>query len=71
MIIVKKPFNEKLVSLMSLTLFALFLADAYLRHKDDIDESVARLKTILNKTEEKPGEAQAEAIEEGAEENAE
>ena len=43
MIIVKKPFNEKLVSIMSLTLFALFLADAYLKHKDDIDESVARL----------------------------
>ena len=70
MIIVKKPFNEKLVSIMSLTLFALFLADAYLKHKDDIDESVARLKTVLNK-EEKPEEAQEAITEEGAEENAE
>ena len=70
MIFVKKPFNEKLVSIMSLTLFALLLADAYLRHKDDIDESVARLKTALNK-EEKPEEIQEALTEEGAKENAE
>ena len=62
---------DKIISVMSLAIFALLLAEAYLNHKDDIDESVARLKTILNKKDEKPEETQAEAIEEGAEENAE
>ncbi|MBR6530878.1 MAG: hypothetical protein IKT61_00050 [Clostridia bacterium] len=54
-----KKFSAKtVISVMSLTLFALMLVDAYLDHKQDIDESVARLKTTL-----KPAEnAQSVAI---------
>ena len=71
----KKPYDEKIVSIMSFALFALLLAEAYLKHKDDIDESVARLKSALNqgKPEEKTAEesAEAEVTEEGANDNAE
>lgn len=49
MISLKKKFNpEKLMSAMSIALFALLLANAYLDHKSEIDESIARLKTVLN-----------------------
>ena len=49
MISLKKKLNpEKIISAMSFALFALLLAEAYLNHKDDIDESIARLKTVLN-----------------------
>jgi len=48
MISVKKLKPEKVISFMSLTLFALLLAEAYLNHKDDIDASVTRLKSVLN-----------------------
>ena len=71
----KKPYDEKIVSIMSFALFALLLAEAYLKHKDDIDESVARLKSALNqgKPEEETAEksAEAEVTEEGANDNAE
>ena len=43
-----KKFSAKtVISVMSLTLFALMLVDAYLDHKKDIDESITRLKTTL------------------------
>lgn len=43
-----KKFSAKtVISVMSLTLFALMLVDAYLDHKREIDESIARLKTTL------------------------
>ena len=47
-----KKFSAKtVISVMSLTLFALMLVDAYLDHKKDIDKSVVRLKTTLKPTE--------------------
>ena len=49
MIIVKKLGTDKLISAMTIALFALLLAEAYLNHKDDIDESIGRLKTSLGK----------------------
>lgn len=50
--LMKKLFTrEKVISAMSFALFALMLADAYLNHKDEIDESIARLKTVLNNEE--------------------
>ena len=54
-----KKFSAKtVISVMSLTLFALMLVDAYLDHKKDIDESITRLKTTF-----KPAEnAQSVAI---------
>ena len=53
-----KKFSAKtVISVMSLTLFALMLVDAYLDHKKDIDESVVRLKTTL-----KPNNAQSVAV---------
>ena len=43
-----KKFSAKtVISVMSFTLFALLLLDSYLDHKQDIDESIARLKTTL------------------------
>ena len=53
MIFVKKLNSDKLISAMTVTLFALLLAEAYLNHKDEIDESIARLKTVLGKNNEK------------------
>lgn len=53
-----KKFSAKtVISVMSLTLFALMLVDAYLDHKKDIDESITRLKTTLT-----PKEAQSVAV---------
>lgn len=60
MIILKKLKPEKIISLMSFTLFALLLAEAYLNHKDDIEESITRLKTILNENNEKGATENAE-----------
>lgn len=51
MILLKKIKPEKIISAMSFTLFALLLAEAYLNHKEEIDESIARLKGILNNNE--------------------
>lgn len=45
----KTPASEKIIKVMSFTLFALLLAEAYLNHRDEIEESVERLKTVLNK----------------------
>ena len=76
MIFVKNFKPEKLISVMSLALFALLLAEAYLNHKDDIDGSVSRLKSVLNDNGQKPEET-AEFVEttaevsEGVTENAE
>ena len=43
-----KKFSAKtVISVMSFTLFALLLLDSYLDHKQDIDESITRLKTTL------------------------
>ena len=43
-----KKFSAKtVISVMSFTLFALLLIDSYLDHKQDIDESINRLKTTL------------------------
>lgn len=51
-----KKFSAKtVISVMSFTLFALLLLDSYLDHKQDIDESITRLKTTL-----KPQEPVAE-----------
>ncbi len=44
----KKINSEKIIRVMELTVFALLLAEAYFNHKDEINESVARLKGILN-----------------------
>ncbi len=47
-----KKFSAKtVISIMSFTLFALCLASAYLDKKQDIDESIARLKTTLTPAE--------------------
>ena len=65
-----KKFSAKtVISVMSFTLFALLLVDAYLDHKKDIDDSVARLKTTLTPKE----NVQSAAIigEETAQENTE
>lgn len=69
----KKPYDEKIISIMSFALFALLCAEAYLKHKDDIEESIARLKEALNqgKPEEEAVETTAESIEEGVTDNAE
>ncbi len=43
-----KKFSAKtVISIMSFTLFALLLAESYLDHKQEINESIARLKTTL------------------------
>ena len=43
-----KKFSAKtVISVMSFTLFALLLLDSYLDHKQDIDESITRLKNTL------------------------
>lgn len=60
MIFVKKPGSEKLISAMTITLFALLLAEAYFNHKDEIDESIARLKSTLGKNEAKGAAENAE-----------
>lgn len=60
MISVKKINPDKFISAMSLTIFALLLAEAYLNHEDEIKESIARLKSILNKNEEKGAPENAE-----------
>lgn len=57
---------DKIISVMSLAIFALLLAEAYLNHKDDIDGSVARLKSVLNDGGQKPEET-AEFVETTAE----
>lgn len=44
----KKISSKTVLSAMSLALFLLMLADAYLDHKQEIDESVARLKETLS-----------------------
>ena len=47
-----KKFSAKaVISVMSFTLFALLLVDAYLDHKKDIDDSIVRLKTTLKPAE--------------------
>ena len=47
-----KKFSAKtVISVMSFTLFALLLVDAYLDNKKDIDDSVAILKTTLKPAE--------------------
>lgn len=43
------PASEKIIKVMSFTLFALLLTEAYLNHKDEISESISRLKGVLNK----------------------
>ena len=48
MIIVKKFNPDKIMTAMTLAVFALLLADAYLSHRKEIDESIAKLKTALN-----------------------
>ncbi|MCQ2484897.1 MAG: hypothetical protein MJ168_06140 [Clostridia bacterium] len=69
----KKPYDEKIISIMSFALFALLCAEAYLKHRDDIEESVARLKSALNqgKPEDEAVETTAEVTEEGVSDNAE
>lgn len=43
-----KKFSAKtVISVMSFTLFALLLVESYLDHKQDIDESITRLKATL------------------------
>ena len=60
-----KKFSAKtVISVMSFTLFALLLLDSYLDHKQDIDDSIARLKTTL-----KPQGTAAESAEPITEEN--
>ena len=66
MIFVKQFKYDKLISVMSLAIFALLLAEAYLNHKDDIDGSVSRLKSVLNDNGQKP-EEKAEFVETTAE----
>ena len=65
----KKRINsEKLVHAVSFALFVLMLTEAYLVHEDEIKESVARLKTIIenkNKTKEAEALEQTEASEKG------
>ena len=48
MIKLKKINSGTIVRAMSFTLFALLLAEAYFNHKDEINESIARLKEALN-----------------------
>ena len=43
----KKLSAKTVISIMSFTLFALCLASAYLDKKQDIDESITRLKTTF------------------------
>ncbi len=43
----KKFSAETVISVMTFTLFALCLAGAYLDKKQEIDESIARLKATL------------------------
>lgn len=52
----KKINSEKIVHAVSFALFVLMLTEAYLAHEDEIKESIARLKTIIeNKN--KPNES--------------
>ncbi|MBR5262915.1 MAG: hypothetical protein IKV49_03740 [Clostridia bacterium] len=58
-----KKFSAKtVISVMSFTLFALLLVDAYLDHKKDIDDSVARLKTTLKPVENAQPDVEAEQV---------
>lgn len=64
----KRITSEKLVHAVSFALFVLMLTEAYLVHEDEIQASVARLKTIIenkNKTKEAEALEQTEASEKG------
>lgn len=64
----KKISSEKIVHAVSFALFVLMLTEAYLNHEDEIKESFARLKTIIenkNKTNEPEVDVQAETSEKG------
>lgn len=59
-----KKFTAKtVISVMSFTIFALFLADSFMDHKQEISDSIQRLMTTL-----KPAEKPAEATQENTEE---
>lgn len=47
MISVKKITSKTIVHVMELTLIALLFAQAYFNHKDEVDESIAKLKATL------------------------
>ena len=64
----KKITSEKIVHAVSFALFVLMLTEAYLNHEDEIKESFARLKSILedkNKSNEAETSEQSEASEKG------
>lgn len=43
----KKPFTEKLIHVMEISALVLLLVEAYLNHKEEVDESILRLKDKL------------------------
>ena len=58
-----KKFTAKtVISVMSFTIFALFLADSFMEHKQEIGDSIQRLMTTLKP--EKPAEETQENTEE-------
>ena len=58
-----KKFTAKtVISVMSFTIFALFLADSFMEHKQEISASIQKLMTTLKP--EKPAEETTENTEE-------
>lgn len=43
----KKPFTEKIIHVMEISALILIMVEAYLNHKEEVDESILRLKDKL------------------------
>lgn len=56
-----KQFPVKLLHAMEFSVLVLLLVEAYLKYKDEIDESIARLKTILTEKGDNPDGQQQSA----------